>query len=518
MAITVFKTFIAGEVLTAADLNASLTQFTSNDQSIGNPRTTTFDMDGFELILDADADSSFTVDIDDRLDLKLQGQDLFKFDGTVASAMNGVTFVASAAGSPAQITTHGTDAAIDLLIDPKSTGKIDINGTELVLDADADSSLRETADDIIALKLRGQDLVKFDGATGGTTVNGFTLLTSATGAPVQLQAQGSDADINLLLEPKGTGVVDLDGATLTIDADADSTLRATADDVVALRLQGVDAFIFDGDAASPVNGLTFKSSATTVSPTIEAQGSDSLINVRLAPKGADGVVASAGGFAVDGATALTWRWQGSSTNLILQENTGTPTVPTWTTRNTFLTGIGIASGLQLLQTYRPAAASAVDITSQITSTYDTYLIAAVVTPGADGGSLTLRTDSNNGASFDNGVSDYDYWGLYRGPNLDDELTSAAAGAIIMTSDAVNNGVGNGTGEGIMAFIWVNRIGIPYIQFDVTYTESGDATIVRGWGAGERRSTSDIDAVRLAFNTGSVTITGKVEIYGVVGSA
>lgn len=87
-----------------------------------------------------------------------------------------------------------------------------------------------------------------------------------------------------LISPLTAGL-DCDGQTLTLDADADSTLRPSSDDVIVLRLQGLDAFIFDGDVASPVNGITFKSSATGVPPSIEAQGSDSNINLRLTPKG-----------------------------------------------------------------------------------------------------------------------------------------------------------------------------------------------------------------------------------------
>lgn len=54
--------------------------------------------------------------------------------------------------------------------------------------------------------------------------------------------------------------VDLDGARLTIDADADSYLKAASDDVLELRAKGIVAVRIDGDAASPMNGITLQTS------------------------------------------------------------------------------------------------------------------------------------------------------------------------------------------------------------------------------------------------------------------
>ncbi len=221
MAVAVFKTFLAGEVLTAADLNSSLSQIVDNGQDVPFPRTESADFDGYEIILDGDADTSITSDTDDRIDFKLRGVDLFRLDG----------------------------------------------------------------------------------ATGGTTVNGLDFIASAAGSPVIVRGQGSDTDISIHLDPKGAGVVDLDGATLTIDADADTTLRATADDLVALRMQGADVFIFDGDEASAVDGLSFVARAAGGDVQIRAQGTSTDINVELLPKGA-GILKLTGAMTMGGAVNM----------------------------------------------------------------------------------------------------------------------------------------------------------------------------------------------------------------------
>ena len=73
MAVTVFKTFSAGETLTASDLNSSFTKFTDNGEDFSTPATKAHDMDGNEFILDSDADTSMTADSDDIVHFRMQG-------------------------------------------------------------------------------------------------------------------------------------------------------------------------------------------------------------------------------------------------------------------------------------------------------------------------------------------------------------------------------------------------------------------------------------------------------------
>ncbi len=426
MAVEKYKTFADGEVLTAADLNASFDRIIDNQDDLGNPRSEALDLNGQRLVIDAAGNSSLIGSTPNKVDFRLAGQDLVDLDGTVASPVNGLSVIAGAAGSP-----------------------------------------------------------------------------------VTVAAKGSDANVGILLDPKGSGTVDVDGAPLTLDADGDSTLRETSDDVVALRLQGMDAIIFDGDAASPVNGITLRSSATTVDPQVAAHGTDSNINVRLAPKGT-GVAASAGGWAVDGATNLTWRWTGSGTSLVLQQNTGTATSPTWTTRNTFLAGAGVPLGATLLASYAPSAANSVDITSVISATYDQYLIMFALRPATDGDTLLIRTDTSNGASFDVGATDYSYRQVFS----NGVSTVSGAGNDGFTAMAIGTAVGNATNEGVAGQIHVRFLGsasmFPIIGWQAEALDASGLT----WfacGGGSRRSAATLNAVRLVFNAS--VMTGTARIYG-----
>lgn len=130
MALSALKTWIAGEVLFASDLNAEFANIYTNGESLGTPATASHDMNGFELVLDADADTSMTADTDDRIDFRLGGVDLFRFDGTTAARVNGLDFIASATGSDVAIAAVGSDADIDIDIRPKGAGLIYLDGEE----------------------------------------------------------------------------------------------------------------------------------------------------------------------------------------------------------------------------------------------------------------------------------------------------------------------------------------------------------------------------------------------------
>ena len=75
MALTRVKEWTV-EILTASDLNSEFNNIYNNGEDLATPATKAHSMNGYELILDADSDSSITVDTDDRLDIKLGGSDI----------------------------------------------------------------------------------------------------------------------------------------------------------------------------------------------------------------------------------------------------------------------------------------------------------------------------------------------------------------------------------------------------------------------------------------------------------
>ena len=77
MALSRVKTWSSGETLTASDLNAEFNNILNNPVSLVSPLTGALDLNGQELIFDADADTSITVSDDDVFDFKIGGTDGF---------------------------------------------------------------------------------------------------------------------------------------------------------------------------------------------------------------------------------------------------------------------------------------------------------------------------------------------------------------------------------------------------------------------------------------------------------
>lgn len=376
MAITRYKTFSDGQVLTAADLNGIQDQVINNEQSVGNPRTTSFDMDGQRLILSADGNTSLISSTSSKIDFRLASADLFDLDGTVSSPVNGLTFIASATGVNTFIQAKGSDTNVGVTVASKGAAGV-------VLRTNGGPSLIVTH-------------------PGATPTQQITITAATTGNAPSIAASGTDTDVNLLLAPKGAGSIDINGVPVILDADGDSTIREISDDVIAIRLQAFDAFIFDGDQITQTRGLRFRAQNNTNDPSIAAESADTDVNIRLIPKGA-GVVANAGGWAVDGATNLTWRWQGSGTSLLLQENTGTAAVPIWTTRTTVTTG-GTIAGPTLISTHSLSSGTSLSIDL---SGFSRYVVQLSFFTATDSVYLQARTkDSLSAGSYESGASDY----------------------------------------------------------------------------------------------------------------
>ena len=113
------------------------------------------DLNGTELVLDADGNTSITADTDDQIDIKIAGADDFSFKANTFEVQTG--------------------------------SNIDMNGTELILDANGNTSITADTDDQIDFKIAGADDFRITANTvsvlSGTTLNidsGATIANSGT--------------------------------------------------------------------------------------------------------------------------------------------------------------------------------------------------------------------------------------------------------------------------------------------------------------------------------------------------
>lgn len=132
MAGSASKSWQAGETVEASEMNAlEANIFVTHDQNIGNPRTSTFRMAGYALVMDVDGDSTISSTTDDRIDLILGSVGLFRFDGTTSGCDSGFDFIASdlsgGNGDPS-ITVVSTETNCSLNLVPKGTGDLQVSG------------------------------------------------------------------------------------------------------------------------------------------------------------------------------------------------------------------------------------------------------------------------------------------------------------------------------------------------------------------------------------------------------
>ena len=117
---------------------------------------------------------------------------------TTAPAAN-TSFFAILLGSDNGGTVTPTDASVTtakIVDDAVSAAKIDINGAELFLDADDDTSITADTDDQIDFKVGGNDTHVFD-ANGHVTLKQYLDATTAGGRVTGASNRGSTARVNL---------------------------------------------------------------------------------------------------------------------------------------------------------------------------------------------------------------------------------------------------------------------------------------------------------------------------------
>ena len=153
-----YVVFIGQAIGTVTPKDGSIVSSMLADANLEMPNT--LDLNGKELILDADGDSSIASDTDDEIHIKIAGADDFKFKANTVEVQTG--------------------------------SNIDMNGTELILDADGDSSITSDTDDQIDFRTGGTDRMHL-------VTEKLGLGTSSPGEILHLKTT-ADADLGLKVE------------------------------------------------------------------------------------------------------------------------------------------------------------------------------------------------------------------------------------------------------------------------------------------------------------------------------
>ena len=274
----------------------------------------------------------------------------------VASAVNYAQIVGAVTGGAPTISALGTDTDVGLNVTSKGFGVVNVNtGTGTVAQFQDRGTATITSPFVfragtvgaaagtftlpVAISIQIPDIqytfktsASTTGANSGLTqfvilgaasaVNYAQVTGAATGAAPTISAQGSDANIGLVLSSKGTGVVALGGSTVANSAAqfvptassvnflqftggatgtwptfASGGTDANIGMLIAVKGNGGVTFAGSGGVtqayisptASATNYLQFKAAVTTGAPELSAQGSDANISLKLTPKGTGGV-------------------------------------------------------------------------------------------------------------------------------------------------------------------------------------------------------------------------------------
>ena len=191
------------------------------------------DLNGTELVLDANGNTSITADTDDQIDIKISGADDFTFTANSFNVLSGSSiFVA---------------------------GNIDMNGKELILDDDGDTSIRAETDDTIEFKLVGDADIIF-------TTGVIEIKNSGSQSQLRLYCESSNAHYVALQAPahadfSGNHTVTLPNAAATL---ATTALAETLTNKTLTNPAISGSIIFEGSTAD-----SFETTFSVVDPTAD---------------------------------------------------------------------------------------------------------------------------------------------------------------------------------------------------------------------------------------------------------
>ena len=191
------------------------------------------DIEGRELVLDADGDTTITADTDDQIDIKIAGADDFRFTANTFTALSGSNFVGditgdvtgNVSGTAATVTTAAQSNITSLgTLTTLTVDDITINGSTI---SDAGDFTLDVEGDII-LDANGADVFLKD---AGTT---YGSLTNSSG--------------NLIVKSGTTTALTFSGANVTVAGD----LTVSGDDITMATNTAGHIFVADGTNFNPV--------------------------------------------------------------------------------------------------------------------------------------------------------------------------------------------------------------------------------------------------------------------------
>jgi hypothetical protein len=136
-------------------VTATTTTFGDSGDKLLFATGTNLDMNGVELILDADADTSITSDTDDQIDIRIAGADDFRFTANSMNVLSGSTLTID---SGATITNSGTATGF---ADLTAIGDGTVGSPSIANSGDTNTGVYFTAADTVGVVAGGVEKFRF---------------------------------------------------------------------------------------------------------------------------------------------------------------------------------------------------------------------------------------------------------------------------------------------------------------------------------------------------------------------
>ena len=175
-------------------------------------------------------------------------------------------------------------------------------------------------------------------------------------------------------------------------------------------------------------------------------------------------------------------------------------------------GGGGGGGLVLIDSQTASNSSGLDFVSDITSTYDDYLLdLSQLLPVTGGNYLRMQFSTDNGSTYDSGTN-YEYEALAL-------WASSTAQGPSSTGDTSFSLIGSNWGNSTMGANGIVRIFNPLngsldtaITFDTLWFHDGISQSLHENGGGRYKSSTAVNAFRLFANSGNIA-SGTARLYG-----
>jgi len=241
------------------------------------------DIEGRELVLDADGDTTITADTDDQIDIKIAGADDFQFTANTFTAQAGSTIAAQALTATtvtasgivktddtteATSTTDGslqTDGGLSVAKDAVFGDDVKLLSDSAVLSFGADSDTTLTHTDGTGLTLNSTNKLLFRDT--GLYINSSTDGQLDLVADTEIQIAATTIDIN--------GAVAMDGAitgatNITLSGELDAATGDFSGDVDVDGTLEADAITINGTAIGSIYGVVAGSSSIVTTGALDS--------------------------------------------------------------------------------------------------------------------------------------------------------------------------------------------------------------------------------------------------------